>query len=498
MEFIGLMEETIFNLFLYTNHDCNLVEKFGVKTHQVKGSDQEKYNYLKNQVPEDIQHAQLFEVPKNFVAVFDCNNSKEGCIQVSSIMEMLQRNDVSVFEQAFNQLDAPKAPLFCSTVIEQGKPTGIMVTKKIKSNGTTFDALLRRGIDSRLANQLISQKYTLGKLKTLKDDELKSLQLSDEQIASINKGTRPPIPEETYIKVLYDSKSTCCVCRDSSKSIIIHHVEEWSVSKSHDEENLVVLCLEHHDLAHTKKELSINLDKKKLLEFKRLWLEQSRTADAEAILGLVSRDFSRWDYFNHKRIYELFFTLDIEPTNFKLFPKLNQGKYVDDLGILNIDAIQRMNSKCTYMYDDGNGFITVHYMKEVFEATLARLPVIDLTDKFNRSHIVSLLRPGSFIALQAGFYYKQLSESRSGSDQLRKGYYKKQGIKLEFTFDPYEATSSSAYNESLTGHSVSNVICVVKSIYEKDDLLNIDVSCLAVGSYFENCKFRKEKMNRYN
>lgn len=488
------MEETIFNFFLYpSDSDLGLMTEYGVRPHRATGTDEEKYTYLKEKVPEDYDSAKMFPVPKRFIAVLDDKNQFPGCIAVSSVMDMLSRNDISLFEEAMQEFDAPDAPLFVNTVIEEGKPVGIMTTRKVNKGGNTKDALLRRGVSSELSDNLIRKGYTLSKLKLLSDKRLNDLGLNKDQVSAINDGTRPPIPEDTYIKILYESKRTCCVCRDPSKPIIIHHLEEWSVSKSHDESNLVVLCLEHHDQAHTKKGLSISLNKKQLVEFKLKWLEQNRTSDAETILGLVSRDFARWDYFNHTRIYELFLDMDINPKEFKTYDRLREANYVDSLGILNIAAIQSRNSSESYMYRDGDGVITTYYMKEVFQAVLARLPVVDITDKFSRSYITSLLRPGSFIALQAGFYYKQVSKVDSGGGQLRRAYYKKKGVKIELSFDPYEATSSSAYNDSMTGHSVSTVICIVKSIYDKNEYLNIDVSCLAIGSYLEDCKFRVEQ-----
>ncbi len=492
------MEENIFNLFLYPeDSETGLMTKYGVRSHRFNGTDKEKYEYLKQQVPDDIEAAVIFDVPDNYVTVFNDGKKISSCIRVSSVMQMLENNDISMFEEALQKFDAPQAPLFVNTVIEEGKPVGIMYTRKSRKSGNTMDAFLKRGIDSGLADSLIRQGYTLSKLKELQDSDLISLGLNTEQVDAINKGARPPIPDDTYIKLLYESKRTCCVCRDPSKPIIIHHIDEWSSSKSHDEDNLVVLCLEHHDLAHTKKELSLALNKKQLKEFKNKWLEQNRTSDAEAVLGLVSRDFARWDYFNHTRVYELFLGMDINPEEFKTYDKLHSANYVDDIGILDIASIQHINANESYMYRDGNGFITGYYMKEVFESVLSRLPVVDITDKFNRAHITSLLQPGSFIALQAGFYYKQSNSRESGPGQLRRAYYKKKGVKLEFTFDPYEATSSSAYNDSLTGHSVSTVLCIVKSIYDKDNYLNIDVSCLAIGSYLEDCKFRvQQKMAR--
>ncbi|QKI88897.1 HNH endonuclease signature motif containing protein [Thiomicrorhabdus xiamenensis] len=486
------MKEDVYNLFLYTD-DAIFVKEYGVSVHTFYGTDEEKSEYLKSHVITDFESAQKFKIPNRFKMIQVNGDEISGCMRIDSAFQSLNIAGAAFFSEAMIKLNAPAEPLYVCTVIENGKPVGIMNTKKSKFNGNTMNAFLRRGIDTKLSKELIDKGYNLSKLKQLKNSELSNLGLNDDQILSINEGGRPPIPSETYIKLLYESKRTCCVCRDATKPIIIHHIEEWSQSKSHDESNLVVLCLEHHDLAHTKKELSIDLSKKQLREFKTKWIEDAKTSDAEAILGLVSHDYSRWDYFNHRRIYELFLDLNINAENFKTFSKLKDAGYVDDLGILEISTVQKMNENRRYMYDDGNGFILVYYMKEVFESVLANLPIINITDKFDRAQINSLLRPGSFIAFQAGFYYKNINTSLSGTDQLRRAHYKKKGIKIEFTFPPFEATSSSSHSDSLTGHSVSTVICIVKSIYDKDDYLNIDVSCLAIGSYFENCRFKQDK-----
>ena len=70
---------------------------------------------------------------------------------------------------------------------------------------------------------------------------------------------------------MYKSRNTCCICRDSTKSIVVHHIEEWNVSKNNSEENLVVLCVDDHDKAHTKKELSKNLTSDLIKSSKIKW-----------------------------------------------------------------------------------------------------------------------------------------------------------------------------------------------------------------------------------
>jgi hypothetical protein len=74
-------------------------------------------------------------------------------------------------------------------------------------------------------------------------------------------------------KVLDESRWTCCVCRrDISLGIIVHHIEEYSDSRSHVEDNLVVLCLNHHGEAHTTRELQLNLNRERLRQSNKLRL----------------------------------------------------------------------------------------------------------------------------------------------------------------------------------------------------------------------------------
>lgn len=137
----------------------------------------------------------------------------------------------------------------------------------------TFNALMQRGFDSETANRLVKDGYKLSDLTTLDEKTLISLNISEELIDIIRKGKRPPIPSETMNKLLFESGWACCVCGKTSGGIIVHHIEKYSESHSHDEDNLVVLCLNHHGEAHTKRELGINLTPDRLRASKKLRLE---------------------------------------------------------------------------------------------------------------------------------------------------------------------------------------------------------------------------------
>jgi len=342
----------------------------------------------------------------------------------------------------------------------------------------TYKALLKRGMDSKTIENLISQKYTLTKLKFLSLEELIALGITEKIANEVLKESRPPIPDETVMKLLYDSKYCCCICRDPLKGIIIHHIEEWHISKSHDEENLIVLCTHHHDLAHTKKDLTLNLTSNKLREFKYKWINEVKFMDTNTILGLLSNEFNSWDYFNHNRIFQMYIKSQLSNENFRTTTYLQQVELINPLGTFEI---LETNSNPFYRFKHGP--LLYNYMEELFNSLIRTHALIDLTDKFNRETILSLLNIGTLIALQAGFYFKDITDKRNGLGQIRYAHYKKRHIKIEFEFDAYETTSSSSWGSHLHGHKVATIIGYIKSIIQKNQELVITISCLAMGTY---------------
>jgi len=139
----------------------------------------------------------------------------------------------------------------------------------------TIAALVDRGIDIATAASLKDCGYTLASLLQLDDAALAGLSVPAQAIAQMRKD-RPPIPADTLTALFIANRFSCCVCKSRSHSVIVHHIEEWSVSHSHAPENLAVLCLEHHDAAHRRGGLTQNLTLDLIRTFKREWEEQVR------------------------------------------------------------------------------------------------------------------------------------------------------------------------------------------------------------------------------
>ncbi|MGG4603982.1 HNH endonuclease signature motif containing protein [Paenalcaligenes sp. Me131] len=67
--------------------------------------------------------------------------------------------------------------------------------------------------------------------------------------------------------MLYDNKWTCCICRSRTDSVIVHHIDPWVASRSHNANNLAVLCPNDH----SKGDLTQNLTPERLRKIKKLW-----------------------------------------------------------------------------------------------------------------------------------------------------------------------------------------------------------------------------------
>lgn len=368
-------------------------------------------------------------------------------------------------------------------------------------NQRTINALLSRGLASELAANLSAEGFTLKVLKQMKAEKLSQIGLSKLDIKQIHAGERPPIPESTLINLLWRNRRTCCVCREQNKSIIVHHIEEWSASRDHAIENLAVLCLDCHDLAHTKKSLSQNLTPKELKENKNRWEIIVNEQDLQTLFDLkTSHSSARWDWINCRRVFELFDKLGFTISNLSKFNSLKDGGFIDERGFItddlkwNIDKYRRH-----YFLDFGGAFNIAGYLDSILEVVIKNTPVIDITPILNkRNELKALVKMGGFISIQAPFYFSTIADGLSDVDEVKKAYYRGYNLRVEFTFQPWYCTSSSAKHGAMSGRHVQTVFGFVRDISTCDDELIISLSCLGAGTGFKRHENRiKSDFDRY-
>ena len=122
--------------------------------------------------------------------------------------------------------------------------------KKIQS----FIAL---GFPEDLSKKIVYKGFTKSKLKNFtKKDLLQSFNEQETQEIR-EKISRKSIPQSVISKLIQDSDWKCCVCWDISKcqNVVIHHIIPYHKTQDNNYDNLIVLCLNHHGVAHTKSDL---------------------------------------------------------------------------------------------------------------------------------------------------------------------------------------------------------------------------------------------------
>ncbi|MCS1303926.1 HNH endonuclease [Escherichia coli] len=355
-------------------------------------------------------------------------------------------------------------------------------------NQRTINALLSRGLACDIAERLSAKGFTLKKLQQTDADVLLQMGLSEHDISNIHAGKRPPIPEKILFNVLNKSRRTCCVCWEHNKPIVVHHIKEWAVSRDHSEENLAVLCLECHDLAHSKKQISLNLTAEEVKQHKANWENIVRKQRKQTLLKLKLSNYSaRWDWINCRRLFELVDELGCKISVASKFNNLKEKGFLDERGFLTDDSQWKLDkNKRDYFLDFGYGFSISNYLNELLETVIDELSVIDITPIRNkRREIKALVDTRSFISIQAPFYFSNTTDGKSDLSDVKTAYCQGYGLKVEFTFQPWYCTSCSAKHSGMTGRRVLTVFGFVRDITTYDGDLVISLSCLGAGTGFK-------------
>lgn len=101
------------------------------------------------------------------------------------------------------------------------------------------------------------------------------------------KKKRIPIPKDLAADVMFAADRTCCVCRENGKAVQIHHID--GDPSNNTLENLVVLCLEHHDQTQIKGGFGRKLDAAQVTRYRDAWLKDVKWRRTQANERAVKR-----------------------------------------------------------------------------------------------------------------------------------------------------------------------------------------------------------------
>lgn len=344
----------------------------------------------------------------------------------------------------------------------------------------TVAAFMRRGFDDVRAAELHADGHTVGSLKQVSDARLEELGISAAERVALRAGARAEIPFESLARVLWANRWTCCVCRKAGRAIIVHHIRPWAESRDHSEGNLAVLCLEHHARAHTRGDLEQNLTERRLLDAKARWEEAVRHLDPMAILDATRADGFTWWWFNHRRLFELAQRYEVDVRALPSFRALVQSGIVDSEG-----NIAPGREKLPHLYNTGEGIFLYRYISSVAEQVLRSASIFNISEDLDRGLLARVVREGDIVLVQGRHFFKQRVKLDRGPGQVTDVHRKTNGVRISFSIDRWEATSTSAWAMWLSGtHGAASIVRVVDVQQDKDALL-IKCSALAIGFELE-------------
>jgi hypothetical protein len=119
------MKEKIFNIFLIDSEIYpGIIKNYSFCCHEVEGDDNFKFKLLQLNAVEDAKKAKIFSLPDRLKVVIPSVLGKSemlnGYLSAATIMEMTNRGDFSVFDDAFSFYEAPLDILYVLTVQVNG------------------------------------------------------------------------------------------------------------------------------------------------------------------------------------------------------------------------------------------------------------------------------------------------------------------------------------------------------------------------------------------
>jgi hypothetical protein len=304
---------------------------------------------------------------------------------------------------------------------------------------------------------------------------------------------RPKIPELLKQQLLYDSQYACVVCQ--ARGSHIHHIDRDN--SNNVDSNLVVLCMTHHDDAHTQRELSRNLDPASLRAAKKKWLVQvdaKRTVTAtEAGQKEAAGEFFAvgvtWGYINHARVAQLAKPALLSGPDLEYFSYCRDRSLIDMHGILIKPASYQPGSSflsCSVYdwFDHGDDSRVHHlYASLVDQVSRAVRPIHFGPHNWSKESLLGLLKPGDFIFVRQSFQFRTVE--RTSDNEHRRGEYSAKGITLEFFVDTRDMFGTTSMTVSFTGRQTCAALVQIKSIdLAQDGKLHLAATPIALGVSF--------------
>ncbi len=172
--------------------------------------------------------------------------------------------------------------------------------------------------------------------------------------------SRKKIPKEIEAEILFRNNRTCCICRDSTKGVQIHHIDENP--SNNEESNLAVVCVDHQDEIHKLGGITKGISPILVKKFKSSWeleVRKSRTREHTPLKSELGIEKTLFEFEIRKSAYEI---LALEDSDIKAIT-------------------QRLN----FLF---NLYLMEDYTEQILEALRDIVVIVAMSDK-NKSCLIA-------------------------------------------------------------------------------------------------------------
>lgn len=294
---------------------------------------------------------------------------------------------------------------------------------------------------------------------------------------------RKSVPRELENVVLYKSARTCCVCRIPRAPVEIHHIDQDP--SNNVENNLVAICRNCHDEAHTSHSMSKNLTKSRLIDAKERWEVEVKSLSNAAMHQKSHLGGMVWTFVNHQLIPQLMkaYSLEYDKKTLKL---LKMYGVVDHNG-LPIFQKKPSSKEHVTIYDrvDWDHAHRLHYMyTQVIDDLIDACSPIELGAVWSKKEIVDLIKPGVICFCIRGFRFRRNQVINQEED--RYVYAKASDVEIRMYANSRYMFGISSLYVNFAGHKFTTVLMLVKNVAKEDGIVVINATPIAMGTGFSN------------
>ncbi len=297
---------------------------------------------------------------------------------------------------------------------------------------------------------------------------------------------RPHIPAALKNTVLYKAGHACCVCRDGHTRVQLHHIDGNPANNTED--NLVALCLEHHNEAEITGGLTQRLDANKLRGFKAKW-EADVRAFAELRISAANAtalNIRQWNYFNITLLLECARAANIDVGSLPAVIHARSMNVLDE-AFVPIDNERSLSARTlfhAYPYQQSHSLYAA--LSELTEHSLRAAPPVQLKWAWSRRYLRHLAEHHAIVYANRAFRFRIANDV--GHRECRIAKYTKSRIILRFMLDTWYVHSMSALSLHYQGCSRIGAVLRLRSAEINDingkPCLVVNATPIACGSGF--------------